>query len=103
MRNKLCEVEGCLIHILEGFDPTGVDWREALRAMPSAAQEEPEDEVLARIRVLLTSAKARDKQKGFPDCTLGEREAFTDLDDQSGRCAVTANKLTCVPVTFPKS
>ena len=69
----------------------------ALRAMPSAAQEEPEDEVLARIRVLLTSAKARDKQKDFPDCTLGEREALADWENQNGRCAITANKLTCVP------
>ena len=62
-------------HILKGFDATVVDWREALRSMPSAAQEEPEDdeEVLARIRVLLRSATARDKRKGFPGSTIGER------------------------------
>ena len=88
-------------HILKGFDPTCVDWRAALRTMPSAAQEEPEVEddeaVIARIRVLLKAAEARDKQKGFPGCTLGERRAFADLKNQSDRCAVTANKLTCVP------
>jgi hypothetical protein len=67
--------------------------------MPSAAQEEPEVEddeaVIARIRVLLKAAKARDKQKGFPGCTLGDRKAFDALKHQSDRCAVTANKLTC--------
>ena len=86
-------------HILKGFDPTGVDWREALRSIPSDAQEEPEDdeEVLARIRVLLRSATARDNMHGFPGATIGELDALFDLKDQSGRCAVTANKLTCVP------
>ena len=87
-------------HILKGFDPTVVDWREALRSMPSAAHEEPEEddeEVLARIRVLLMNATARDKRKGFPGSTIGEREAFTDFKNQGDRCAVTANKLTCVP------
>jgi hypothetical protein len=69
---------------------------EALRAMP-AAQEEDDAAVLARIRVLLRGAKIRDEEKGFPDFTLGEGEAFEDFINQSSRCAVTANKLTCVP------
>ena len=69
---------------------------EALQAMP-AAQEEDDAAVLARIRVLLRGAKIRDEEKGFKNFTLDEEEAFADLKNQSGRCAVTANKLTCVP------
>ena len=65
--------------------------------MPSAAQEEDDDAILARIRVLLRNAQKRDEEKGFHGATIGEGEAFTDLEDQSGRCAVTANQLTCVP------
>ncbi len=60
-----------------------------LRAMPSAAQEEDDEEaIIARIRVLLRGAKKSDEEKGFPDFTLGEGEAFADLKNQSGRCAV---------------
>ena len=65
--------------------------------MPSAAQEEDDDAILARIRVLLRGARTRDAEKGFLDSTLGDEEAFEDFLNQSSRCAVTANKLTCVP------
>jgi hypothetical protein len=69
---------------------------EALRAMP-ATQEEDVVAVLARIRVLLRGARKRDAEKGFENFTLDEEEAFEDFINQSSRCAVTANKLTCVP------
>ena len=65
--------------------------------MPSAAQEEDDEEILARIRVILQLAKNTDEKKGFPGVTLDDWEAFAYLKNQSGRCAVTANKMTCVP------
>ncbi len=64
--------------------------------MPATRQED-DAAVLARIRVLLRRARYRDAEKGFPDSTLGDEEAFADFINQSGRCAVTANELTCVP------
>ena len=62
-----------------------------------AAQEEDDAAVLARIRVLLRGARTRDAEKGFSNSTLGDEEAFEDFLNQSSRCAVTANQLTCVP------
>ena len=64
--------------------------------MPATRQED-DAAVLARIRVILRLARHRDAEKGFPDSTLGDEEAFEDFLNQSSRCAVTANKLTCVP------
>jgi hypothetical protein len=69
---------------------------EALRAMPTA-QEEDEAAVIARIRVLLRGARTRDAEKGFSNSTIGDEQAIEDFTNQSSRCAVTANKLTCVP------
>ena len=68
---------------------------DALNRMPPYAMQEDKDAVMDRIRLL---SRKRDKEKGFEGFTLGEGEAFAYLKNQSGRCAVTANKLTCVPM-----
>ncbi len=54
---------------------------EALRAMPSAAQEEDDEAVIARIRVLLKLAENRNKEKGFP----GFRHDFRVIELQGWR------------------
>jgi hypothetical protein len=98
-------------NILKGYDPTSAGWKRALQGMAPPQFKDDWRMLTQFVADSVASVRRRDTQRaqekyagaeGWVDWVPVSDDQATNLllDDQSTRCAMSAQVLTCVPLQF---